>query len=163
MQTIKYLHGALIIAAAAIWSAGNHAQAANIPDPMPHIKSDPAEAPHYAQGEIIVKYKGPMAEKIKQRLHDNTAVGNIRLSPRLDELNQKYKVMEIRPFVRDRDLRKTEHLQKIYKLKLGVGGPALKNAIKEYGDSPDIDMGLAREDRVDAALLGYLAGAKHSN
>lgn len=139
MQTIKYLHGALIIAAAAIWSAGNHAQAANIPDPMPHIKSDPAEAPHYAQGEIIVKYKGPMAEKIKQRLHDNTAVGNIRLSPRLDELNQKYKVMEIRPFVRDRDLRKTEHLQKIYKLKLGVGGPALKNAIKEYGDSPDIE------------------------
>ncbi|MHC4572693.1 MAG: S8 family serine peptidase [Planctomycetota bacterium] len=58
-------------------------------------------APPYKPGEIIVKFKQAVAERLEQQLTEGRLVEDLELSPSLQKLSRKHKVKTIRPVFKD--------------------------------------------------------------
>jgi subtilisin family serine protease len=62
---------------------------------------DASKQPNYKAGEIIVKFKKPVADAVEQQLAGKTLSKKLKLTKSLDNLNGKHKVKSIEPMFKD--------------------------------------------------------------
>lgn len=59
------------------------------------------EQPVYKPGEVIVKFKQPVADSLEEQIGKGKAVGTLKLSPSLEKISRKYNVKKIKPIIKN--------------------------------------------------------------
>jgi len=139
-----------------------------------------AEQRGYVENEIIVKFRGDVAEKMERKLAKGASAGELGLSDSLDELNSKYRLRKAEPLFKDfkkrreqvkallekdaRDLSKKEKriLARLKRAPKGAKVPELGGIYKlafslEAGQSvEDVAEAYNRDAGVEYAELNYI-------
>ncbi|MBW1932742.1 MAG: S8 family serine peptidase [Deltaproteobacteria bacterium] len=88
------------------------------------VLSAPAAGPQqdYVPGELIIKFRGDVADLLQAQLVQKKTPNGLSLSPELDKLGKKYKLRRIKPLFKDFKQKR----QKIQDLKAGTRHPVSK-------------------------------------